>query len=561
MGPSQRFRLSSVLLGLSALITICIPPQGSAATSTPKASWSPCFKEFGPNFQCTSVQVPLDYNGPANATISIALVRLPASDPAHRIGSLFINPGGPGGSGVEFALFAGPFLFTPQVRASFDIVGFDPRGIARSTALRCFGTPRQWTPYFVPFAFPLSPAEEAHAEAADHYLDDACAQRGARIEEHMSTADVARDLDLLRQAVGDDKLTYYGVSYGSFLGQAYANLFPDDFRALVIDGVIDPIAWTTGAPGEQGLPFSTRLRSAAGAMATLNEFLRLCDAGGSDCAFSGQSAARFAALAAQLKAAPIQITDPSTGQQFPFTYQDLIANALFAMYDSFSWPNLANLLAFIDSQASSTTLGTALQALWNSEGYIAKRGFPRYPNLVEGFPAVACSDSDNPGSYAAWSTAGAASDEQFGYFGRIWTWVSSICADWPGADQDRYTGPFNHATSRAVLVVGNLFDPATRYEGAVTAHNLLANSSLLTVHGWGHTSLFLSACADQAIGHYLLDGTTPALGTVCEQDVVPFAQAQQATAASAAELSARREFRARLFPESVVRSIRGQVLE
>ena len=154
---------------------------------------------------------------------------------------------------------------------------------------------------------------------------------------------------------------------------------------------------------------------------------------------------------------------------------------------------------------------------------------------------MACSDSDNPGSYAAWSAAGAASDEQFGYFGRIWTWASSICADWLGADADRYMGPFDHRTGSPVLVVGNLFDPATRYAGALTAHGLLPSSSLLTVHGWGHTSLFLSACADQAIGRYLVDVTTPAPGTVCEQDAVPFAQSLLAPSASAGALAAGRQ--------------------
>src|SRR5207249_4418253 len=126
------------------------------------------------------------------------------------------------------------------------------------------------------------------------------------------------------------------------------------------------------------------------------------------------------------------------------------------------------------------------------------------PNFVEGFPGVACADSDNPDSYDAWSTQGALADEQFGYFGRIWTWVTSICAKWPGADADRFIGPFTHATANPVLVIGNLFDPATRYQGAVTAHALLPNSALLTLHGWGHTSLFLSGCIDSFEQDYLL---------------------------------------------------------
>ena len=190
---------------------------------------------------------------------------MPAADPARRIGSLFLNPGGPGGSGVEFVVGAGPVPLHQEVRDRFDLVGFDPRGIARSTALRCFGTDRQWGPYFTAFAFP-SRRGGGSGWRRDRYLDEACARRGGALIDHMSTANVARDMDRLRQAVGDAKLSYYGVSYGSMLGQTYANMFPDNFRALVIDGVLDPVAWTTGAAGQRDLPFSTRLRSDQGAM-------------------------------------------------------------------------------------------------------------------------------------------------------------------------------------------------------------------------------------------------------------------------------------------------------
>ena len=197
---------------------------------------------------------------------------------------------------------------------------------------------------------------------------------------------------------------------------------------------------------------------------------------------------------------------------------------LGALYDSSSWPSFAAALADLEAQASAAKLGVRLQPFWRPAiAYITKRGFPQYQNFVETLPGVACADSDNPSSYGAWSAAGAASDAAFGYFGRIWTWVSSICAAWPSSDADRYVGPFTNATANPVLVVGNLFDPATRYQGAVTAASLLPNSRLLTVHGWGHTSLFISQCADAAVSRYLVDLTLPPPGTVCEQDQVPFA--------------------------------------
>src|SRR3954462_1789550 len=179
---------------------------GRAEAAPGTVAWSKCHADLGP-FECGTVRVPLDYRQPNAAKLSIALVRLPATDPARRIGSLILNPGGPGGSGVDFTLFAGPALFTPQVRARFDLVGFDPRGVLRSSAVRCFGTPKQWEPFFTPFAFPITAAEEATRITSDRYLTAACAQRGGSIVEHMATANVARDLDVLRQAVGDQRLT------------------------------------------------------------------------------------------------------------------------------------------------------------------------------------------------------------------------------------------------------------------------------------------------------------------------------------------------------------------
>jgi pimeloyl-ACP methyl ester carboxylesterase len=509
-------------IACAALVCVCAGALGrTAAASSSTIPWSKCFAQFGP-YQCGTLQVPLDYDQSTGGTISLSLVRLPATDPAHRIGSLFINPGGPGGSGVDAVRDAGPFLFTDEVRARFDIVGFDPRGVARSTALRCFGNDKQWGPIFLPISFPTNPAEEQDWMNADLYLDSSCAQRGGRIIDHMATADVVRDLDLMRQAVGDAKLNYVGFSYGTMIGQTYANMFPGKVGRMIIDGVLDPIAWTTGSGDGSTVPFSTRLESAQGAQATLGEFFRLCDLGGPNCALAPNSAARFTALADALKAHPLPVVFPdgSTGE---INYSNLIGMTLGAMFDSSSWEDFAHALADLESQASAPTLGVRLQRFWKPvNAYIAKRGFPRYFNFPEPFAAVSCADSDNPHTYSAWSAAGAASEAQFAPFGLPWTWASSICAAWPGSDSDRYTGPWNHLTASPVLVLGNLFDPATRYQGAVTASQLLPNSRFLTVNGWGHTSLFLSQCVDAAESSYLVNLQLPPAGTVCDQDHVPF---------------------------------------
>jgi hypothetical protein len=200
-------------------------------------------------------------------------------------------------------------------------------------------------------------------------------------------------------------------------------------------------------------------------------------------------------------------------QGFRIRYDEsfLVSDTLGFMYSSQDWPSFALLLKQLARRAKPSVLARARSAL-----------FGVYPNDVEGFPGVACSDSVNPRSSAAWTRAAALSRRKEGIFGPVWTWTSSVCAHWPGQDADRYLGPFNHYTAKPVLVVGNLWDPATPYQDAVKAARLLPHSRLLTVHGWGHTSLFLSKCADRAIGRYLLTTRTPAPGTVCNQDAVPF---------------------------------------
>jgi pimeloyl-ACP methyl ester carboxylesterase len=538
--PSPRHRLRrAVLAALVAVLAatlFTVPPVAAqpapVAAAVPRLDWVSCGEGLEA-FQCATAVVPLDYDRPKGTQIFLALARLPASDPSRRIGSLFLNPGGPGGSGVDMVLGAGPFLYSDEVRARFDLVGLDPRGIARSTPLRCYETFDDALADAWPIPFPFTREEERVWVRSDRAIAQACAERGGPILNHMSTANVARDLDLLRRAVGDAKLTYAGYSYGSYLGATYANLFPGKVRALVVDGVLDPVAWATGR-GDQArtLPFSTRLRSAEGAYETLNEFFGLCDAGGETCAFSeGNPARRYARLAERLLREPVEL--PVEGGTVLVTYNELVAFTLGALFDPVFWPELAAVLQALGDLTSPQAAAASLQALRARLG----EGFQQeeYPNFIEGFPGVACSETHNPSSVGAWSQAARAQDRQFPYFGRPWTWRSSICEPWPGWDNDHYDGPWNRTTANPVLVVGTLFDPATRYEGAVTLDRLLPRSRLLTLAGWGHTSLFASACVDAHVSTYLLTSRPPARGTVCQPDVVPFAEpaatAQRATGA------------------------------
>ena len=325
---------SAALLTVTTAAAVSLPARASAKGMW----WVPCHKRL----LCTHVQVPLDYDDPHGVQISIALAKQPATDPTHRIGSLFINPGGPGESGIGFLADAGLRLFTPQVRARFDIIGFDPRGIDHSTQLQCFATVGAAGRAVPGFFYPDTAKRRATWLADDRKVESACARRGGAILDHMSTADVARDLDRLRAAVGDTALTYNGFSYGSFLGNVYANLFPDRVRAVVLDGVVNPVAWTTGSGDDTDQPFSTRMNSARGALTTLNEFFRLCDAGGSNCALAPHSRQKFFELYERLRAHPVHM---GGGTVYDETF--LVANTLSVMYESAAWDGFAEYLVYL----------------------------------------------------------------------------------------------------------------------------------------------------------------------------------------------------------------------
>ena len=511
----------------------------AATTAAPTIRWTDCVPA-APPLQCGRVNVPLDHGNPTGAKISLALARYPATHQANRIGSLFINPGGPGGSGVEFALGFGEFL-SQQLNGRYDIVGFDPRGIAASTPLVCFDSFDDLSAVLAPWAFPTTPSEEVQQKVFDRRLAAACTRKAGAIIDHMSTADVARDLDLLRASVGDATLNYLGYSYGTQLGTVYANLFPQRVGRMVIDGVLDPIAWTTGTPATADQPFSTRLHSDKGAQATLGQFWTLCDRAARDtrpktaCSFGPRAKARFDALAAKLKTAPVTLPDG-----FTVGYSDLIGVTLGSMYSAFAWPFLADFLVEVEN-GTPARVALARARLAASLGVTTPAAAARFPQTLEGFVGVACSDSQNPANYGAWPRAGAAADAESGYFGRLWTWASSACQPWPGQGSDRYLGPWTARTANPVLVVGNLYDPATRYQGAKIVSRLLPNSRLLTYAGWGHTA-YLSAgssCSDAAVSAYLLRGTLPAQGKVCPTEFNPFTVPSGPAAQAAAAAGAR----------------------
>jgi pimeloyl-ACP methyl ester carboxylesterase len=478
----------------------------------PVLKWRPC----AGSFQCATARVPLDYTHPHGTLISIAVMRHLATDPARRVGSLFINGGGPS---EQLQSFAGAYPGIPAaLKARYDIVDFDPRGFGYSTAVRCFPTAAAESKFLGPLPpFPVGPRQEATWERAWARFDAFCATHAnAGLLAHDTTADVARDMNLLRQAVGDPVLNYVGLSYGSALGATYANLFPATVGNMVLDGNVNPVTWSTDT---DGLPVFLRLHSDQASAQNMTALLDLCaKAPTSACAFSAgtpaATRAKFSALLRRLLAHPVTVDKQR------YTYA--IAIASMGLGQVSQW------------QASATLL----QQLWKaSAGSSAAAGAPTGhapPAGQAGLPAVyggqeqnlavLCSDTANPRDAAAYPAAAQLAYRRSGAFGLNWTWPTAACASWPrGAARDRYSGPWNRRTANTILLLGNTHDAALPYADSLAMEHDLARARLLTVNGYGHTEESNpSACATRYEVRYLLTGALPPPGTVCQQSVKPF---------------------------------------
>ncbi|WP_305782384.1 alpha/beta hydrolase [Symbioplanes lichenis] len=493
---------------------------------TPKLGWYKCYDYA----ECATTKLPLDYDQPQGAKTEIALVRIKAKDQKHKLGSLFLNPGGPGGSGTSIALAAPNFL-SPALLQKFDVIGVDPRGVANSANVKCFKSVKDQSAVLgqMNVAFPYGKTEEARYVKGAKQLGRACSTTGKPLSGAMSTAEVVRDMDVLRRAVGDKKLTYLGFSYGTAIGQYYANMFPDRFRAIVVDGVLDPEHWV-GTKKTANQEQDERLKSADGAYRALREILKRCDkAGEKYCAFAaGDPVQNFEKIAQQLRKKPLVVTDELG--DYTITYADFVGGILSDLYDVAAGDYVTQDAAFIQTLLSSSS--KAAQATARA-GLIARiranqakqpgRDFP-YDNGFETFAAVDCTDGLHPKDAAAWPALMVKADKRAPYFGRAWGWGTAQCArnTWTVRDEDAYTGPWTRKTAAPVLLVGTQWDPATAYTDAVSASKRLPNSRLLSSTNWGHTSYGTSACATGAIDTYLLKGTLPAKGKLCQGEYQPF---------------------------------------
>jgi pimeloyl-ACP methyl ester carboxylesterase len=527
--------MTGVLLGLALGL---LPLSAAAEPPVPVLDWRPCADPGQHGFDCATAQVPRDYGDPQGATIDLAAIRHPATDPANRLGTLFFNPGGPGGAGTE-SLPAWLELFPAELRARFDLLSWDPRGVGASTAVQCFATLDDEQAFFagIPFEFfPVGRAEQRAWIDAYARFGQRCAQRNGDLLAHVSTVDTARDLDLLRQAVGDPHVNYLGVSYGTFLGATYANLFPDRVRALVLDGNVDPVAWTNGGEDHTFLSTPLRLGSDVESAKTLKAFLDLCgQTSTAQCAFAAGSAAatqaKWTTLLQRLREHPVTLDDAT------FSYAAL-ATAMNAWLTTtepqpgfIGWTAAAGVLQALWERS---TPGAALTAANPAASAIltAGRGSARRrasAGVVQPYTgpeqelAVLCAESPNPRHPLAFLALDALTYARAGDVGLWWLWHYEPCASWPATAAERYAGPWDRPTAHPILVIGNTVDPETPYEGAVAMARELARARLLTVDGYGHSALLNpSTCASQHVSDYLVDGRLPPEGTVCPQDQPPF---------------------------------------
>ncbi|MFF2780610.1 alpha/beta hydrolase [Streptomyces sp. NPDC058052] len=467
------------------------PAAGGSAPGLPasltgqRPDWQRC-DDIGGDWRCATVNVPLDHAKPTGATLPVALIRKEATDRKRRIGSLLFNFGGPGGSGVDILPeLAGEY---EALGERYDLVGFDPRGVSRSSGVVCRTDAEQAAAEARVDSTPDTPAEEAA------YLKDAadfgagCARRSGTVIPYTTTTATARDLDLIRHVLGDDKLRYFGISYGTQLGGTYAHLFPRNVGRLVLDAVVDPTADTAGHARHQTIGFQRALDNYAKSTG------RTPAAG----------TARITTLLAMLDRRPLEVGDRRLTEGLAIT------GIAVTLYAESSWPLLTEALEAAESGDGGPLLRLA-------DAYNDRDEQGRYATQSHSQRAISCADSSERPTAARAKALLPEFRRLSPVFGAFLAWdTAGWCAGWPVKGEAR-TPAASAPGAAPVLVVGTTGDPATPYEGAERMAEELGEGVgiLVTNKGEGHGAYGTSACVTRTVDAYLLDGKVPAYGTTC----------------------------------------------
>ncbi len=526
---NRRSRVASALPMLGLLTALAAP--AAVADDRSGLEWHPCARAITPRTGCSTMRVPRSYAHPGRGRIHLAIVRHRASDPDRRVGTLFFNPGGPGCCPTSFVPEAVKLeLFPRAIEARFDIVSWDPRGVGESTAVQCFQSPRRESRFLdgLPEGFPVGRRQKRTWVRLFRKFGRRCRRANGALLRHVSTAETARDLNRLRRALGAGRMNYLGISYGTFLGATYANLFPDRVRAMVLDGNVNPRSWIHRRRRiDRGAFLGTelRLRSDLGTKRTLNAFLDLCGrASADDCAFSaGTPAATQAKLNRLLRRLRRHPARYGTSYAALVSYVASALETVRPIGQSPGWAGLALTLEHLWTRAQPNVARATTSRM--SPGFatvFAGRATRAAYEGPEQQYAIYCSESPNPRPAAFWLQS-RIGFERSGAVGRYWSWLPEPCGSWPARAADRYTGPWDRPTPNPVLVVGNTHDPSTPYRESKAMATLLAKARLLTVAGYGHTELTNpSSCAGRYESRYLIDLALPPPRTRCRQDYLPF---------------------------------------
>jgi len=484
-----------MVLVLVTLVAVgCTRPSNPVAKSSPSPSptslkWTDC----GAGFQCTTVQVPLDYAHPEAGSIGIAVSRKPATNTARRIGSVLTNPGGPGASGIQF--LKGEAASMTNLNTRFDLIGFDPRGVAQSSPVRCLDGPQEDAFNALDPVFD-DPQEKQAGIDADKNFTAGCKQRSGNVIPFVDTVSAAKDMDVIRAALGDQKLTYLGFSYGTFLGENYAHLFPTHVRALALDGVIDPTLSPNDLLYAQIVGFEQNLQS----------FLSDCRArraASTPCTYaqSGDPGTKLMALMTQLDTTPMTVANRT------LTRALAVIGVLVTLYDASTW-------SYLDQALTQADKGNGTLLLRFSDIYLGRNADGTYDNQTDANIAINCIDRPVPSDIASYDALGPSYASASPLFGPAFQYSNLACAYWP-VKPTGTVGPLPADGAPPILLVGGTGDPATPYSWAQAENKQLAGSVLLTRQGNGHVSYDKSTCAKQFIDAYLIDGTLPPTGTVC----------------------------------------------
>ncbi|MET9610168.1 alpha/beta hydrolase [Streptomyces sp. NPDC006512] len=504
--------ITLVLIAVTALLGVT-PGSATATTAgsppVPVLSWGPCAAP-GDGFECATARVPLDHRDPAGPTIPLAVTRRLAADPAHRTGVLLLHPGGPGNSGVDFARNSYEAL-PASLRDTFDVVGYDMRGVARSGQVEC------WNDQEYAAAVDAArgvPAPGALSEAVRQGRDfaDACRERSGSLLPFIGTGSNAKDIDLLRRALGEEQLTFYGRSFGSYVGTVYAAQFPRRVRAMVLDGAYDPHRYSE-------VPYAYDAAQFAALDGAVGRFLDWCAQNATTCGFGeGKPRQAFEQLKRALDADPV-----ITASGRPATGYTLAYRLMFNINSGKEiWPYL----------------GEALRAAQARQGsFLLNPPSPGSFDFLNVNTAVECADRVYPPGrllLGALVSAHAASAPLLGPPIGLGPPTydhnhAPTCAQWQAERPSRYDGSYRAAGSAPILVLGTTGDPDTPYQDAVALARTLDNGRLLTFAAEGHTGYNRSACVSALVNDYLATLALPARGTVCADETPPGAPGRRTT--------------------------------